>query len=145
MVDVSLLRGYGNINKSTISLTSPLHGGAPSSTHPSCYNHTVKTWISTPLGPREENFGAKEIFGSTFIVEQSVEPPTTDVKDPHVYDSSFIYQEKSLIYHFNKLCPSAFALREWVDKTWWSRHELFIFSKGFFIVIFSTKAEPNAC
>jgi hypothetical protein len=91
MVDGYLQRGYGNLKKSTISLASLLPGGAPSSTHPSHYNHTVKTWIFFPLGPRAETFEAKEIFGSTFIVEQYVESPTIDVEDPHVYSSIFIY------------------------------------------------------
>jgi hypothetical protein len=140
-VDGSLLRGYGNLKNATISLASHLRGGAPSSTHPSSYKHTVKTGISAPLGSKAENFGAKELFGSAFIVEQSAEPPTTEVEDPHVYGSAFIYQEKSLICRFNGLWPSASALREWVNKTWSSGHELFFCSKGFFIVNFSTEAD----
>jgi hypothetical protein len=140
-VDGSLLRGYGNLKNTTISLTSRLCGGAPSSTHPSSYKHAVKTGISAPSGSKAETSGAKEIFGSAFIVEQSAEPPTTDVEDPHIYDSAFIYQEKSLICRFNGLWPSASALREWVNKTWSSGHELFFFSKGFFIVNFSTEAD----
>jgi hypothetical protein len=99
----------------------------------------VKTWIFAPSGSKAENFGAKEIFGFAFIVEQSIEPPTTDVEDPHVYGYVFIYQVKSLICHFNGLWPSAFALRECVNKTWWLGQERFFCSKGFFIVNFSTK------
>jgi hypothetical protein len=141
LVDGSLLRGYGNLKNATISLVSHLRGGAPSSTQPSSYKHFVKTRISTPSRSKAETFGAKEFFGSAFIVEQSVEPPTTEVEDPHVYGSAFIYQQKSLICRFNRLWPSASALREWVNKTWSSGHELFFFSKGFFIVNFSTEVD----
>jgi hypothetical protein len=137
-VDGSLLWGYGNLNNATISLASHLRGGVPSSTHPSSYKHAMKTGTSTPLGSKDETSGAKEPFGSTFIVEQSAEPPTTEVEDPHVYGSEFLYQKKSLIRHFNGLWPSTSTLREWVNKTWSSGHELFFCSKGFFIVNFST-------
>jgi hypothetical protein len=140
-VDGSLLRGYGNLKNATISLVSHLRGGAPSSTHPSSYKHAVKTGISAPLGSKDETSREKDIFGSAFIVEQSAEPPTTEVEDPHVYGSTYIYQKKSLICRFNGLWPSASALREWVNKTWSSGHELFFFSKGFFIVNFSTEAD----
>jgi hypothetical protein len=140
-VDGSLLRGYGNLKNATISLVSHLRGGAPSSTQPSSYKHAVKTGISAPSGSKAETSGAKELFGSAFIVEQSAEPPTTEVEDPHVYGSAFIYQKKSLICRFNGLWPSASALREWVNKTWSSGHELFFCSKGFFIVNFSTEAD----
>jgi hypothetical protein len=85
-----------------------------------------------------------EIFGSTFIVEKSIEPQTIDVEDPHVYGYVSIYQVKSLICHFNGLWPLTFALRECVNKTWWSGQELLFFSKGFFIVNFSTK-ENSQC
>jgi hypothetical protein len=77
----------------------------------------MKTGISAPLGSKAETSGEKELFGSTFIVEQSTEPPTTEVEDPHIYGSAFIYQEKSLICRFNGLWPLASTLREWVNKT----------------------------
>jgi hypothetical protein len=141
LVDGSMLRDYGNLKNATISLASRLRGGAPSFTHPSSYKHAVKTRISAPSGSKAETSGAKEIFGSAFIVEQSAEPPTTEVEDPHVYGCAFIYQEKSLICRFNGLWPSTPALREWINKTWASDHELFLCSKGFFIVNFSTEAE----
>jgi hypothetical protein len=141
LVDGSLLRGYGNLKNATISLVSHLRGGAPSSTQPSSYKHAVKTRLSAPSGSKAEASGAKALSGSAFIVEQSTEPPTTEVEDPHVYASSFIYQRKSLICHFNGLWPSTFALREWVNKTWSSDHELFLCSKGFFIVNFSTEED----
>jgi hypothetical protein len=99
----------------------------------------MKTWIFTPSTSKAEHFGAKEIFGISFIVEKSVEPPITNVEDPHVYGYVFIYQVKSLICHFNELWPSAFALRECVNKTWWLGQEIFFCSKGFFIVNFFTK------
>jgi hypothetical protein len=76
-MDGSLLRGYGNLNNPTIYLVSRLCGGAPSSTNPSSYKHAMKTRFFAPLGSRAETSGAKELFGSAFIVEQSAEPPTT--------------------------------------------------------------------
>jgi hypothetical protein len=141
LVDGSLLQGYGNLNNATISLTSRLRGGVPSSTHPSSYKHVVKKGISAPSGSKAKNSGAKELFGSTFIVDQSTEPPTVDVEYPHIYESSFIYQEKSIICRFNGLWPSTYVLREWVNKTRSPGHELFFCSKGFFIVNISTEAD----
>jgi hypothetical protein len=91
LVDGSLLRGYGNLKNAIISLVSHLRGGAPSSTQPISYKHVVKTGLSAPSGSKVETSGAKEISISAFIVEQSVEPPTTEVKDLHVYGSTFIY------------------------------------------------------
>jgi hypothetical protein len=140
-VDGSLLWDYGNLKNETISLTSRLRGGAPSFTHPSSYNHAMKTGISAPSGSKAETSRVKELFGSTFIVEKCAEPPTTKFEDPQVYGFSFIYQAKALICHFNKLWPSASALKEWVNKTWSAGHELFLYSKGFFIINFSTKYE----
>ena len=135
-----MLQGYGNLKNATISLVSHLRGGEPSSTQPSSYKHTMKTWIFTPLESKAETSEAKHFFGSAFIVEHSAEPPTIEVEYPHVYGSAFIYQQKCLICHFNRLWPSTFALRKWVNKTWSLGHELFFCSKGFFIVNFSTEA-----
>ena len=140
-MDGSVLQGYGNLENATISLIYRLRGGAPSSTHPSSYKHVVKKGISTPSGSKAKNSREKELFGSTFILEQSVEPPIAEVEDPHIYGCAFIYQTKSLICRFNGLWPSAPALREWINKTCVSEHELFFFSKGFFIVNFSTEVE----
>jgi hypothetical protein len=67
--DGSLLQDYGNLKNTTISLTSHLHGGAPSVTHPSSYKHAVKSWTFTPLGFKAEASKVKEPFGSAFIVE----------------------------------------------------------------------------
>jgi hypothetical protein len=100
----------------------------------------MKTWIFTPLESKAETSEAKHFFGSAFIVEHSAEPPTIEVEYPHVYGSAFIYQQKSLICHFNRLWPSTSALREWVNKTWSSGHEMF-FSNGFFIFNFSIEAD----
>jgi hypothetical protein len=77
----------------------------------------VKTRISAPSRSKDETSGGKDLFGSSFIVEQSAEPPTADVEDPHIYGSTFIYQAKALICRFNGLWPSASALKEWVNKT----------------------------
>jgi hypothetical protein len=93
LVDGSLLQGYVNINNATISLASRLHGCVPSSTHPSSYKHVVKKGISTPSGSKAKNSGAKELFGSAFIVDKPTEPPIVDVEYPHIYESSFIYQK----------------------------------------------------
>ena len=76
-MDGFMLQDYGNLKNATISLASHLRGGVPSFTHPRSYKHAVKTGISAASGSKAETSGAKEIFGSTFIVEQSVEPPTT--------------------------------------------------------------------
>jgi len=99
-----MLQGYGNLKNATISLVSRLRGGASSSTQPSFYKHAVKTWIFAPSESKAETSGAKELFGSA-IVEQSPAPPTTEVKDPHVYGSTFIYQKKTLIFCLNGLWP----------------------------------------
>jgi len=141
LVDGSMLRDYGNLKNATISLTSRLRGGAPSFNHPSSYKHAVKTRISAPSGSKAGNLGAKEIFVFAFIMEQSTEPPTIEVEDPHIYGCAFVYQEKSLICHFNRLWSLTPALREWINKTWAPDHELFLFSKGFFIINFSTKVK----
>jgi hypothetical protein len=106
-VDGSLLQGYGNLKNATISLTSQLRGGVPSSTHLSSYKNVVKKGISAPSGSKAKTSGEKDIFGSTFIVDQSIEPPIVDVEYPHIYGSYFIYQEKSFISRFNGLWPSA--------------------------------------
>jgi hypothetical protein len=141
LVDGSMLRDYGNLKNATISLTSRLRGGAPSFNHPSSYKHAVKTWISAPSGSKAETSRAKELCGSAFIVEKFAKPPTVEFEDPHVYGNAFIYQAKALICRFNGLWPSTPALREWINKTWASEHEIFFFSKGFFIVNFSTEVE----
>jgi hypothetical protein len=140
-VDGFMLQDYGNLKNATISLTSRLCGGVPSFTHPSSYKHAVKTEISSPSGSKAETSREKELFGSAFIMEKSTEPPTIEVKDPHIYGCAFIYQEKALICRFNGLCPLAPVLREWINKTWVSDHELFLCSKGFFIIKFPTEAE----
>jgi hypothetical protein len=90
-MDCSLLRGYGNIKNATISLVSHLRGGVPSSTQPISYKHAVKTELSAPSRSKVEASREKEISGFAFIVEQSIEPPTIEVEDPHVYGSTFIY------------------------------------------------------
>jgi len=64
------------------------------------------------------NFRSKGAFWFCLHCGAVRAPPTTKVKDPHVYGSTFIYQKKTLICCFNGLWPSASALREWVNKTW---------------------------
>jgi hypothetical protein len=101
----------------------------------------VKNGRSAPSGSKAKTSGEKDIFGSTFIVDQSIEPPTVDVEYPHIYRSYFIYREKSFISRFNGLWPSVSVLREWVNKTWSPGHDFLFCTKRFFIVNISIEAD----
>lgn len=142
LVDGALLQSYGTLTNATISLVSRLRGGAPSFTPPTSYKQAVKIGFAASSGSKDKVPGAKVLSGSAFIVEQSTEPPTAEAEDPHICAYASSYEQRALICRFNGFWPPVSALRDWISKTWAPDLELFLCSKGFFIVNF-TKEEDR--
>lgn len=69
------------------------------------------------------------------------QPPTFEVDLPRVYTLFSSLLSKAIICRFNVFWPKLDALHQWVFSTWTTNCDIYLCSKGFFIIQFDTQKD----
>lgn len=124
---------------STIILNMRLRGGAESARTSSQSKGSFKEAVK---GKGKNPTVVTEPPG-LYIVDQTSESPSISIEIPEVNNIYSDLQKNAVICRFNGFWPRTDALYQWIHSVWTKNCQIYLYSKGFFIVCFHTEEEKE--
>jgi len=71
-----------------------------------------------------------------FLVDKSEDIPSINLSHPGIDEHHQLFAESALVCRFNGLWPCTSDLYQWIHTYWTKKSQIYLCSKGFFIVVF---------
>lgn len=130
---VSYMSEYKIKRDYIIFLNARLCSGSRGRGNPSLAKPTYKEMAQQNKGPI--------VTSRAYIVDRADQTPQLELTNPYIVGIHDTYPTRGIIYRFNGLWPKTADLFKWIFSNWTNDCEIFLCSRGFFMVLFKCQED----